>query len=288
VKTLRSQNHPRLCQGLPWPHRKSMYVVCLLLIARLSWAQGWWPEARVTEPLTAGQVDWTTGVVRSSARAEAASAGGISARRANAFAAAVQVARQQLRTAIGQLRLDAGRTVESALQGAQDKRQSLEALVAAAEVVQTRYLPQGAVESTVQVPLFGRLAALLWPETAAASVPAAEATSGVYTGIVIDARGLALQPAVFPRILDEDGQVLYAPESVHTEVAMQQGYVAYISVIDSPQVESRVGKNPLLLRARRAAGPARVDVVMSRADGPQLQHAAIRLLLARGRVIIVA
>jgi hypothetical protein len=153
--------------------------------------------------------------------------------------------------------------------------------------VQTRYLPQGAVESTVQVSLFGRLTTLLWPETTAAAVPTAEATSDVYTGIVIDARGLALQPAVFPRILDEDGQVLYAPESVYAEVAMQQGYVAYISVIDSPQMESRVGKTPLLLRAHRTAGPARVDVVLSRTDGAQLQHAAIRLLLARGRVIVV-
>jgi hypothetical protein len=154
--------------------------------------------------------------------------------------------------------------------------------------VQTRYLPQGAVESTVQIPLFGRLAALVWPETTAAAVPAAEATSGVYTGIVIDARGLALQPAVFPRIFDEDGQVLYAPESVQAEVAMQWGYVAYTRVLDSAQVESRVGKNPLLLHARRTAGPARVDVIMSREAGPQLQHAAIRLLLAHGRVIIVA
>jgi hypothetical protein len=212
----------------------------------------------------------------------------MSVRRASAFAAAAQVARQRLLTAVGQLRLDAGHTVESALQEARDKRQALATLVAAAEVVQTRYLPQGAVESTVQVPLFGRLAALLWPEVVAASAPAAEATSGVYTGIVIDARGLALQPALFPRILDEDGQVLYAPESVQAEVAMQQGYVAYTSVMDSPLVESRVGKNPLLLRARRTAGPARVNVIMSRADGPQLQHAAIRLLLAHGRVMIVA
>jgi hypothetical protein len=164
----------------------------------------------------------------------------------------------------------------------------LEALVAKAEVVQTRYLPQGAVESTVQIPLFGGLAALLWPGTTTASGPVAEAASGVYTGIVIDARGLALQPALFPRILDEDGQVLYAPESVQAEVAMQQGYVAYTRVIDSSQVESRVGKNALLLRARSAAGPARVNVIMSREAGPQLQHAAIRLLLAHGRVIIVA
>jgi hypothetical protein len=288
VKTLRPQNALRLDQGLAWPYRSSMSVVCLLLIARLVWAQGWWPEARVTESLAAGQVDWTTGVVRSSARAEAASGGGTPVRRASTFAAAAQVARQRLHTAIGQLRLDAGRTVESALQEAQDKRQELEALVAAAEVVHTRYLPQGTVESTVQLPLFGRLAALLWPEAGAVAVPVAEVPSGVYTGIVIDARGLALQPALFPRILDEDGQVLYAPESVQAEVAMQQGYVTYISVMDSPLVQARVGTNPLLLRAHRAVGPARVNVMMSRADGSQLQHAAVRLLLAHGRVIIVA
>jgi hypothetical protein len=242
----------------------------------------------VTTPVAAGQVDWTTGVVRSSARAEAASGSGRSAYGATAFASAVYAAQQRLLEAIGQLRLDAGRTVDSLLQGAPDKRQTLEELVAAAEVLQTRYLPHGAVESTVQVALFGRLTALLWPETASAAPSGAEATSAVYTGLVIDARGLALQPALFPRILDEDGQVLYAPAYVQADVVGQRGYVAYVSALNSPQVEARVGKNPLLLRARRVAGPARVDVVMHRADVPQLQLAAIRLLLAQCRVVIVA
>lgn len=271
-----------------WMRQERLCVGCLLLLVSTAWAQGWWPDGRVTVPLAAGQVDWTTGAVRSSARAETASGSGRPAPGATAFASAVHAARQRLLEAIGQLRLDAGRTVDSVLQETRDKRQTLEELVATAEVVQTRYLPRGAVESTVQVALFGRLTALLWPDTASPALSGAEATSAVYTGIVIDARGLALQPALFPRILDEDGQVLYAPANVHAEVAMQRGYVAYASAFDSPQIEARIGKNPLSLRARRVSGPARVDVVMSRADVSQLQLAAVRLLLAQCRVVIVA
>jgi hypothetical protein len=53
-------------------------------------------------------------------------------------------------------------------------------------------------------------------------------------------------------------------------------------------MEVRVGKQPLILRARRALGPARVDLVLSAADAAQLQHSeALRQLLMQCRLVIV-
>jgi hypothetical protein len=197
-------------------------------------------------------------------------------------------ARQQLLAALGRLRLNAEHTVGELVQAMPEKQQALAALVATAEVVETRYLPRERVESTVLLPLAGRLTALLWPESASRLEPAAPDAAVVYTGVVIDARGLAMQPALFPRLVDEQGQTLYAPLQVHATMAAQRGYVTYASTVDSPQMEVRVGKQPLILRARRALGPARVDLVLSAADAAQLQHSeALRQLLMQCRLVIV-
>ena len=79
----------------------------------------------------------------------------------------------------------------------------------------------------------------------------------MHTGVVIDARGLAIQPALFPKIMDERGQTLYAPESVDREAAVQQGYVAYAKAFDQAPAQARVGEHPLVLRALRVAGDPR-------------------------------
>jgi hypothetical protein len=212
----------------------------------------------------------------------------VSARRAAAFAAAVQTARQRLLETLGRLRVTAERTVAETVQGVPEKQQELAGLVAEAEVIATRYLPQDTVESTVQLPVFGRLTLLLWPDAATAVGPGALPPDGVYTGVIIDARGLAVRPALFPRLLDEGGQTLYTPTQVDATIAAQRGYMVYASAVDSPQLEGRVGKQPLILRARRVLGPARVDLVVNQPDAAQVQNAeALRLLLRQCRVVIV-
>jgi hypothetical protein len=120
---------------------------------------------------------------------------------------------------------------------------------------------------------------------AAAPVAGGEA---VHTGIIIDARGLAVQQALFPHIFDEAGHHLYTPAGVPVEIARQRGYMVYAVALDSPQIEVRVGKNPLVLRARRVADRRRVDLIMQQADALQLQHStALQSLLAQCRVVIV-
>ena len=241
-------------------------------------------------PAGAEPVDWTLGTVQSHGQATAPPAGGErAARRAAAVAASVHTARQQLLETLGQLRLTAERTIADTVQGTPEKQQALAGLVAEAEVIATRYLPQDTVESTVQLPVFGRLTTLFWPDTStAAAAPGASPAGAVYTGIIIDARGLAVHPALFPRLVDESGQTLYAPAQVDASIAAQRGYVVYASAVDNPQLEVRVGKQPLIFRARRVLGPARVDVVVKQPDAAQLQGSeALRFLLMQCRVVIV-
>ena len=264
---------------------QSLCFIYLIVLVGTSAAQWQQPEAVVVETLPTGQVDWTAGLVRSTARAAAASRAAVPA---TTLTTAVETARQRLRETLTQLQLDATRTVGSVVQGTVEMQQHLAALVASAEVIETRYLARGDVESTVQMPLFGAFTALLWPEPLAQVETVAPAAEVVHTGIIIDARGLAVQQALLPQIFDEAGHTLYAPTEVRVEMARQRGYMVYATTLDSPQIEPRVGKNPLVLRARRVADRTRVNLIMQQADALQLQQSpALQSLLAQCRVVIV-
>ena len=257
----------------------------LLVVAGSAAAQFWSPGVRVTETLSQGQVDWTDGLVLSRDRATSSERRGAGVA---AVQAATQTARQGLLRVFEQVRFDARQMLEQAVRQAETPRQELEALVVHATVVETRYFPGGAVETAVQLPFAGQLTALLLP-TVSSLTPDGEARpEAVHTGVVIDARGLAIQPALFPRIVDERGQTLYAPESVDREAAVQQGYVAYAKAFDQAPAQARIGEHPLVLRALRVAGETRVDLVLSDTEATRIRdYGATRRLVRQCRVLIV-
>ena len=83
------------------------------------------------------------------------------------------------------------------------------------------------------------------------------------TGLVIDARGFSVNRAMGPRILDEDGNVLYPDRKNVPEMSVLQdrGMVAYVfDVRGTP----RSGKDPLVVTALSVAGAGRDDLVVSR------------------------
>ena len=92
----------------------------------------------------------------------------------------------------------------------------------------------------------------------------------------------------FPKLVDERGQALYAPESVDREAAVQQGYIAYAKAFDQAPAQARIGEHPLMLRALRVAGETRVDLVLSDAEATRIRdYAATRRLIRQCRVLIV-
>ncbi len=275
----------RRCSRLVWPWGGPMGAVGLLVVAGTAAAQFFLTEVRVTETLPPGQVNWTDGVVlsRDSATGSTRRGAGVATSQA-----AIQAARQGLLLVFRQVRLDAGQMLGQAIAQAEARRQEVEALLAQAAVVETRYVPGGTVETAVQLPFAGRLTALFLPASSAVTPDGAPKTEAVHTGVVIDARGLDIQPALFPRIVDERGQILYAPESVDMEAAIQQGYVAYAKAFDQAPVPARIGEHPLVLRALRVAAESRVDLILSEAEATRMRdYAATRRLVRQCRVLII-
>ena len=89
---------------------------------------------------------------------------------------------------------------------------------------------------------------------------------GVATGMVIDGRGLSLRPALLPRIVDQQGQELYVGQVVPRTNAVEQGVAGYARDVQAAANNFRVTDNPAVIRAVRASGNARTDIVINQAD----------------------
>lgn len=182
-------------------------------------------------------------------------------------------------------------TVESDVINAQ-----VEGLVKGAKVVNQDYLSDGTVEVTLRMPMAGGFAQVIIPkalekkpEATPPAPPAGPAPSGdVFTGMVVDARGLQARPAMAPKVLDENGKEVYGSMNVDKEFAVQQGMSGYARDLTAAQSNPRVTNNPVSVKGVKTEGPGRADIVISNADAEKIRGAADNMtFLKKCRVMIV-
>jgi hypothetical protein len=118
--------------------------------------------------------------------------------------------------------------------------------------------------------------------------PAANFKGGVATGLVIDGRGLALRPALLPRIIDSQGQEIYVGRVVTRTNAVEQGVAGYAKDVTAAANNFRVTDNPAVIKGLRASGSSRTDIVVAQADAQMLRELGNKGdFLQNCRVIIV-
>jgi hypothetical protein len=185
------------------------------------------------------------------------------------------------------VQLRSGETVGGALRSDAALTGRVEGLVRGFRVVGApRYFSDGGVELDVEVPLQGALSDALLPKGAAAPAPVPAKAEDAATSLVVDARGLAVVPALAPRVLDESGKELYGPASLGEAGRKAGGAAAYANDLEGAKValKARVGDRPLVVKAVRVEG---ADVVVSAADAQALSAANLSFL-AEARVVILA
>lgn len=136
--------------------------------------------------------------------------------------------------------------------------------------------------------------------------------------LIIDARGLNLLPCMFPIVVNSDGRVLYnfaGRSQVHGDILPVLHYVEVdpAAMAAAPKTESNedmksedrattrpadraspglaelpVGRNQIHVRAMKAGGTTRADIVLRRDDCKRLADSAqVTRLLKYGRVLVV-
>lgn len=102
----------------------------------------------------------------------------------------------------------------------------------------------------------------------------------VYTGLIVDARGLGLRRGMSPKIVDERGHVLYAGLEADASVVIGRGLVAYMYDPNDALKHARLAVHehfpytvPLIVAATALVDdPVRASVVISVADANRIRQ----------------
>ncbi len=234
-----------------------------------------------------------------------------------ALRAAEQVAKRNLLEITKGVRIDSTTIVKDFVVESDIINSQVEGIIKGAQIVKQDYMSDGTVEVTVRMPLFGELSQAVMPKVlerkpdvqppvaqspvrpppaSPAYVPppptppvtSAPSSGPVFTGLVIDARGIQTRPAMAPKILDENGQEVYGSMNVDREYAVQQGMSGYARDLTSAQNNSRVTNNPLTVKGVKVQGQGRSDIVISNDNAAKIRAAGDSLsFMKKCRVMIV-
>ena len=265
------------------------------------------PQGDFVQPLGSGTVHWQKGVITARGIGlPPANAVSLAQARSMAIRAAVVDARRNLLAVTKGVQIDATTTVQSAMVANDTVVERVRGFLQTSQILDTAYMSDGSVEVVVGMRLHGGLSDALLPpaatfgalrpssplppasgdEAPAVTEPvgdqAAEDTAdqqtpltevqeaSPYTGLLVDARGLGVRPAMSPRILTESGREIYGTAAVSREFAIQQGLAGYARNLDKASANERIAGNPMVVKAVAATGAARTDIIISDAQAERL------------------
>ena len=281
-------------------NRSAAFVIIVLIVfacmAGNSSAQLVGTIKDVEQPVgSSGKVDWTTGVITAvGIGAPPAQPANAAQARAMAERAAQVVAYRNLLESVKGVRVDSTTTVENFIVTSDVIRTEVNGIIQGAMIMDKKYMSDGSVEVTVGMKLTGALADALLPKTPPTPPTGLTGTltpaspGQLYTGLIVDARGLGVRPAMAPKILNEDGKEVYGSAWISRDYAVREGMAGYLKDPVQAQTNPRVADKPLMVKALKVAGDARVDMVITNADAAMLHSASENLsMLQKCRVIIL-
>ena len=241
-----------------------------------------------------GVVNWSKGFV------EARGVGAVpeklygqSSARPGALREATLDAYRNILEVIGAIRIDNSTLVKDYAVENDLIMSKVEGMVQGSEVVKKEYLSDGTVEITLRMNLRNGFSQLILPkeikplDSIKPVIPVMPEKS-VYSGLVVDARGLQVRPSMSPKILDENGQEVYGSAFVSREFAVQKGMCDYAKDLSAALTNPRVTDNPLTVKGLRTDGDGRTNIAISNADAAKLRSASDHLsFLKKCRVVIV-
>ena len=261
-------NHSSRKEGI---FMKLLYTKLLVMLFAIVAFIGVTSESAFAE----GEVDWSRNVVRATAIG-IAPPNAVNQAQAIAMAkvAARAIAQRDLLATIKGININSETTVENMIATSDVIRTQVNGVLVGAVEVAGREI-SGGYEVTMEVPLFGTgnsIAKAVIPQpqtietfpTPTVSVP----SSGGYTGLIVDCRGLGLKPVMSPVIKNDSGQPIYGYKNLDYDKVISQGMASYSYNINSG-VE-RAGSNPLIVKAVSLEGVYRGNPVVSVSDANRI------------------
>ncbi len=255
----------------------------------------------VAEPVPGGMVDWSGKTVRARGTG-VMDPGNMNKAQARLMAerAAVVVAQRNLLEIVKGVRVDSDTRVQNFMTDYDVVYTHVEGIVKGArQLGPARYdSVAGTVEVELEMPMYGdssleqALAPVLGPkgEVAAAGLsPRVREFFEQYGGLVMDAGNTGLKPALFPKIYDEDGNLLLDTKD-YLKYAGKSGQAAvqFIRALDEVLANKKLGNQPLVLKVKQIRGKLGSDIVIGKLDADKLKWLkdGARYLFDAGRFLV--
>ena len=248
-------------------------------------------SVNVNVNVTQNYIDWTKG------KDAVITAKGVglpkNGQTALARVAAIMDAQRNILGIIKGVSIDSDTLMEDLMVASDTVKRQISGLLKGAQIVREGENPDGSYFVEMSVPLFGEkdsVAAIAIPEVKKTThltplpkvspketkVPPKEVRAiknAAYTGVVVDASGLGLEPTFSPVIFDTNGRAIYGVNNIDADFAIREGMVGYAKSVESATASSRVTANPLVVKAVSVKGgtsPNKVNAVVSVEDGDRI------------------
>lgn len=257
----------------------------------------------VTEPLPGGVIDWTGNVVRARGTG-VLDPGNTNKAQARLMAerAAVVVAQRNLLEIIKGVRVDSETKVENFMTRYDVVYTHVDGIIKGARQAGPAVYDSlaGTVEVELEVSLYGArgveggLESVLNPggqqgDLSAAASPAVQEFFRQYGGLVFDAGTSNLNPSLFPKIYDENGNLLLDTKD-YMKYAGQYGNAAvtFVSRLDEILARPEFARQPLVLKVKEVRGRLGSDIVLGGADPDKLKwlKEGAKFLFNAGRFVV--
>jgi hypothetical protein len=269
-------------------------VVAMTIVALLGAGMTSAQMGGVVETAANGGVDWTKGTVTATGfGAPPPNAVNASQARAMAERAAFLVATRNLLEVVKGIRVDSATLVENMIVSSDVIKTEVSGFVQGAQIIKKQAHPDGSVEVVVAMKLNGDFSNAFLPQSSGGPevvpIPQGQAPpSNAYTGLIVDARGTGVRPAVAPKLRNEEGREVYGSAFVNRQYAVEQGMVGYLKDVESAKGNPRVTDRPLLVKALKTDGPNKTDLVISNSDAQVLHGMKEHLtFLEKARVMVI-
>lgn len=280
-------------------------ALCLLsvlaVLPALAWAQttGSSIDPRCTQQGQQACVDWTNGVaIAIGTGAPATWARTPAQKNISATRAARLDAARNLLEMIKGINLTSSTNVQGAMVQSDQVSTSIQGRLNSIRPVEApRYFSDGSVQVKLEANLRQVVPENLYTQSGppkeiqapTSMAPGSQLNAqAAYTGLIIDARGTGVQPAMSPKVYDPQDREVYGSAYVSRQFVVSQGMVGYAKSIDQASQDDRVKGNPAIIKAVKASGPNKTDVVISQSDADTLRALAQKETFLRdARVMIV-
>jgi hypothetical protein len=258
----------------------------------------------VEELLPGGAIDWSGKTVRAKGTGVLDPGNANKAQaRLMAERAATVVAQRNLLEIIKGVRIDSDTRVQNFMTDYDVVYQHVEGIVKGARQRGPAKYDSiaGTVEVELECDLYGEggienaLTPVLAPNGPGGDVSASSLSPQVreflrqYSGLVFDGGSTGLQPALFPKIYDESGNLLLDTRDYLKYTGQPGAYaVQFVSALDQILARPEFAKQPLVLKVKEMRGKLGADIVLGRGDVDKVKWLkdGFKFLMDAGRILV--